>query len=246
MTGEKSHPTMKEGQASRFSGENQHGWSPDIDDGVAVFNRMYLTVTELVRDRLTATWFDDPAAVAHLDGLFAARYLRAVDAAAAGDRPPACWRPLFALRAHPGVHPLQSALAGLNAHVEHDLPLAVVDTCRALGLEPADLEADYRRVNELLARAESEVRAELLPGGELLDAADPLLHVCGVWSVDTAREAAWASVLGLWRLRAVPFAYAAAASALDASVGLVSRALLTPLHGRAATGPPPGAGNGPG
>ncbi len=32
MTGEKSHPTMKEGQASRFSGENQHGWSPDIDD----------------------------------------------------------------------------------------------------------------------------------------------------------------------------------------------------------------------
>ena len=85
-------------------------------DGVAVFNRMYLTVTELVREQLAAAYFDDPAAVTTLDALFAARYLAAVDAAAAGRRPPACWRPLFELRGHPGIHPLQFALAGRKIH----------------------------------------------------------------------------------------------------------------------------------
>ena len=201
-------------------------------DGVAVFNGMYLTVTELVREQLAAAYFDDPAAVTTLDALFAARYLAAVDAAAAGRRPPACWRPLFELRGHPGIHPLQFALAGMNAHIEHDLPLAVVDTCRRLDREPHDVAADYHRVNDLLARVEARVRESLLPDGGLLDAADPLLHLCGVWSVDKAREAAWASVLALWRLRAVPLAYAAVSAALDGSVGMVCRALLTPPAGR--------------
>ncbi len=205
-------------------------------DGVGVFNRMYLTVTELVRDRLAAAYFDDPAAVTLLDALFAARYLAAVDAAAAGARPPACWRPLFALRAHPGIHPLQFAIAGMNAHIEHDLPLAVVDTCRRLGRNPHDVEADYHRVNDLLATVEAQVRDSLLPDGGLLDAADPLLHVCGVWSVDKAREAAWASVLTLWQLRPVPLAYAAVSAALDGSVGMVCRALLTPLDDRSRAG----------
>ncbi|MFC8454318.1 DUF5995 family protein [Kitasatospora sp. NPDC057223] len=200
-------------------------------DGLGVFNGMYLTVTELVRDQLAAAFFDDPAAVTTLDALFAGRYLAAVDAAAAGRRPPACWRPLFELRGHPGIHPLQFALAGMNAHIEHDLPLAVVDTCRRLGLEPRDVAADYHRVNDLLARVEGGVRESLLPDGGLLDAADPLLHVCGVWSVDKAREAAWASVLALWQLRPVPLAYAAVSAALDGSVGMVCRALLTPLEG---------------
>ncbi|GAB7185616.1 DUF5995 family protein [Kitasatospora sp. Ki12] len=85
-------------------------------DGVAVFNRLYLDVTEAVRDRLGDGYFADPPAMAELDVVFAGRYLRAVAADAAGHEPPACWRPLFALRAHPGVHPLQFALAGRNIH----------------------------------------------------------------------------------------------------------------------------------
>ncbi|MFI6447734.1 DUF5995 family protein [Kitasatospora sp. NPDC050543] len=206
-------------------------------DGVGVFNRMYLTVTELVRDRLAGAYFDDPGTVAELDALFAGRYLTAVDAAAGGRRPPACWRPLFELRAHPGIHPLQFALSGMNAHIEHDLPFAVVDTCRLLDREPHDLAADYRRINELLAQVEGEVRESLLPGPDALDLAGPLAHVLGVWSIDRAREAAWASVLALWELRRVPLAYGALGVALDGSVGMVGRALLTPLDGHAEAGP---------
>lgn len=200
-------------------------------DGVAVFHRMYLTVTELVRDRLPGSYFTDPAAIATLDALFAGRYLAALDADAAGQRPSACWRPLFELRHHPGIHPLQFALAGMNAHIEHDLPLAVLDTARLLGRDPESFEDDYHRINDLLAQVEAQVREELLPEPDPLQVAEPLLHVLGVWSIDRAREAAWATVLALRGLCEIPPAYAALAAALDGSVGMVSRALLTPVGG---------------
>ncbi|RKE17943.1 DUF5995 family protein [Streptomyces sp. TLI_171] len=196
-------------------------------DGVAVFNAMYLTVTRLVRDHLADAYFEDPATMADLDAVFAARYLTAVDEDGAGRRPAACWRPLFELRAAPGIHPLQFALAGMNAHIENDLPLAVLDTCHRTGRSPGQLEADYLRINTLLAEVEAQVRATLLPTG--VPAADPLLHVLGVWSIDRARDAAWASVLALWELRRVPPASRTVADALSGSVGMVSRALLTPL-----------------
>ncbi|MEV4559223.1 DUF5995 family protein [Kitasatospora sp. NPDC049285] len=198
-------------------------------DGVAVFNAMYLTVTRLVRDHLADGFFGDPAAMATLDAVFAARYLAAVDDSRAGRQPAACWRPLFELRGAAGVQPLQFALAGMNAHIENDLPLAVVDTCRMLGRTPEQLADDYLRINTLLARVEAQVRAELLPEPAELRSADPLLHVLGVWSIDKARDAAWASVLALWELRRMPPAFQAVAAALSGSVGMVSRALLTPL-----------------
>ncbi|MFJ2189211.1 DUF5995 family protein [Kitasatospora sp. NPDC087861] len=198
-------------------------------DGVAVFNRLYLTVTEAVRHRLGGSYFTDPAAMAELDAVFAGRYLLAVAADAAGQEPPACWRPLFALRAHPGVHPLQFALAGMNAHIQHDLPLAVVDTCLRRGCEPDGLAEDYHRINGLLAEVETAVREQLMPGPDLLERAEPLTHLLGAWSVEAAREGAWAAVQALWELRAVPGAARAFAAALDGSVGLLSHALLLPL-----------------
>ncbi len=196
-------------------------------DGVAVFNRMYLTVTETVRARLGE--FADPPAVAALDVLFAGRYLRAVDAVAAGRLPPACWRPLFELRADPEVHPVQFALAGMNAHIQHDLPLAVVDTCRRLGREPTGLAGDYHRINRLLAGVETTVREQLMPGPDVLERFEPLTHRIGAWSVDSARETAWGSVRVLWELRGRPAAAGAFTTALDGAVGLLGRALLLPL-----------------
>jgi len=196
-------------------------------DGVAVFNAMYLTVTRLVRDHLAVSFFDDPATMAELDAVFAARYLAAVDDDAAGRRPAACWRPLFELRGARNIHPLQFALAGMNAHIENDLPLAVLETCRLTGRTPDRLHPDYLRINTLLAEVEAQVRATLLP---LPAAGDPLLHIVGVWSIDHAREAAWASVLALWELHRLPPAYRLVADALSGSVGMVGRALLTPVH----------------
>ena len=170
---------------------------------------------------------------ARLDVVFAGRFL---DALRPGPAPaPACWRPLLRLRAHPGIRAVQFALAGINAHIEHDLPLAVVDTCRQLGCAPAELCGDFHRVNDVLAQVEQRVRARLLPSlaglERELDIGDPLLHLLSSWSVDRARDAAWAGALTLWELRDNPAVFAGAARALDDACGLVSHCLLTPLGG---------------
>ncbi|MEU2673427.1 DUF5995 family protein [Streptomyces sp. NPDC007164] len=206
------------------------GAEDGVADGVAVFNRVYLTVTETVRRQMERGAFPDRRAATTLDVRFAERYLAAVDAEAAGERTPDCWHPLFQYRHHPGVRPPQFALSGINAHIGHDLPLAVVDTCRALGCAPPDLEDEFDRVGDLLLMLEERIREDLMPGPDLLELADPLTHLFGSWSLERAREAAWSTALVLWRLREVPLLAEEFRRRLDAGAGLVGRFLLTPCR----------------
>ncbi|KAB2971681.1 hypothetical protein F8R89_06250 [Streptomyces sp. SS1-1] len=199
-------------------------------DGVAVFNRVYLTVTEAVDRHIDAGLFPDARAAITLDVRFAERYLTAVETAEEGLRPPACWRPLFQMRRHPGVRPLQFALAGINAHIGHDLALAVVDACRSLGCEPTDLEDEFDRVGDLLISLEEQIREELMPGPDLFRIADPLTHLLGSWSLERARDATWAAARALWALRRLPDLAGEFTERLDAAVGLAGRMLLTPLR----------------
>ncbi|WP_412078564.1 DUF5995 family protein [Streptomyces xanthophaeus] len=193
-------------------------------DGVAVFNRVYLTVTRTLHRRIERGDFPAPRAAQTLSVRFAERYLTAVES----DRAPACWRPLLQYRRHPGVRPLQHALAGINAHIGHDLALAVVSTCRALDCEPRALEADFDRVGDTLVALEEHIREDLMPGPDLLEIADPLTHLLGSWSLDRARSGAWAAARLLWTLRRSPDLAEDFRESLDASVGLVGRCLLTP------------------
>jgi hypothetical protein len=205
-------------------------------DGVAVFNRVYLAVTEAVDRRIDAGRFPDARAAIALDVRFAERYLAAVDAVSRERRPPACWRPLFQFRRHPGVRPLQFALAGINAHIGHDLALAVVDTCRTLGCGPVDLEDEFDQVGELLLSLEDRIREELTPGPELLRIADPLTHLLGAWSLERARDAAWTTARALWALRGLPDVAGEFTERLDTAVGFAGRMLLTPLPDRPGSG----------
>ncbi|MDX3587804.1 DUF5995 family protein [Streptomyces europaeiscabiei] len=194
-------------------------------DGIAVFNRVYLTVTEAIDRRLDSGHFPDAEAAITLDVLFAERYLSVAEGGCA----PACWRPLLQFRHHPGVRPLQFALCGINAHIGHDLALAVVDTCRTLGCEPADLEDEFEHVGDVLVSLEEHIREELMPGPDLLQIADPLTHLLGAWSLERAREATWSTARALWALRGLPDLAEESALRLDAAVGLTGRMLLTPL-----------------
>ncbi|WP_240138637.1 DUF5995 family protein [Streptomyces sp. MUM 178J] len=198
-------------------------------DGVAVFNRVYLSVTEEVGRRIERGEFPDRAAAVTLDVLFADRFLSAVDTAEAGGRPPACWRPLFQYRRHPGLRPVQFALSGINAHIGHDLALAVVDACRALGCVPGDLEDEFERVGDILVLLEEHIREELMPGPDLLEVADPLTHLLGSWSLERARGAAWSAARLLWGMREMDGLAEEFTERLDTGVGLVGRCLLTPL-----------------
>ncbi|KOG10322.1 DUF5995 family protein [Streptomyces viridochromogenes] len=198
-------------------------------DGVAVFNRVYLTVTEAVDRHVDGGRFPDARAAITLDVRFAERYLAAAERAEDERRPPACWRPLFQMRRHPGVRPLQFALAGINAHIGHDLALALVDACRSLDCEPVDLEDEFDRVGDLLVSLEERIREELMPGPDLLQIADPLTHLLGSWSLERARDATWSAARALWALRRLPDVAEEFTQRLDAAVGFAGRMLLTPL-----------------
>jgi hypothetical protein len=197
-------------------------------DGVAVFNGVYLSVTEEIARRIDAGEFQDRRAAITLDALFAERYLSAAETATAGGRPPACWQPLFRCRAHPHVAPLQFAMAGINAHIGHDLALAVIDTCHALDCAPPQLRSAFEQVGEILALLEERIREEVMPGPDLLELSGPLAHFIGTWSLERARGAAWSAARVLWRLRGAPALGRELAERLDSGVGLVGLHILTP------------------
>jgi Family of unknown function (DUF5995) len=200
------------------------------EDGVAAFNRMYLRVTELVAERLEHGHFRHQTFMTRLDVVFAGLYLAAVEAPAG--QAEHCWEPLLERRSQP-LLPLQFALAGMNAHINHDLPVAVVRTCRQLGLDPSSpgVREDYQLITAVLAEVHEEVRQSFLDGLvlEVDREVSPLLTLVGAWSVGRARDAAWVNTEVLWQLRGQPLLDREMRATLSRSVGLASRQLLVPV-----------------
>lgn len=201
----------------------------DPRDGVACFNKMYLRVTELVGQNIVDGFFRDPEFLERMDVLFAGLYFKAVDAAT----PPDAWKPLFDARDDRTIWPLQFALAGMNAHINHDLPLAVVATCKERHTSPSTkpVHEDYLLVNELLGRAEAEVRAEYEPELARLATADAedLKRVLSTFSISRARDLSWGSAVTLWQQRPFPLSYNLTLTGMSTSVAAASTVLLTPV-----------------
>jgi hypothetical protein len=202
-------------------------------DGLGCFNRMYLEVTKQVQSSLSAGFFADPAFMTELDVTFANLYFTAANAADDPAAVPLAWRPLIELRAQPGIEPIQFALAGMNAHINHDLPLAVTATCTALATAPSagTHQADYQKVDQLLDAAEQSVRQSFESAPELtvdrhLQAVNNLI---ASWSINSARDLAWNNSLLLWEIRANPFACDLFRDSLAASTAAASHMLLIAL-----------------
>jgi hypothetical protein len=210
------------------------GATLDEGDGVGCFNSMYLQVTEAVASRLDAGVFSDPEFMDRLDVNFANLYLDACARSAGSTAQPACasWRALFDRRADSRITPLQFALAGMNAHINHDLPLAVTVTAEQLNRPPssAGVYEDFTAVNDILSEADDAVRLSLQ--GPLASALDkvggPLDDAIGAWGIARARQAAWGQALRLWEVRPDPPLYERFLLRLDRVVALAGRCLLTP------------------
>jgi hypothetical protein len=200
-------------------------------DGVACFNRMYLDVTQQVNDHVTAGFFADAAFVARLDVVFANIYFAAVNAAAESPSalPPA-WAPLIESRHNGEIYSIQFALAGMNAHINHDLPLAVVRTCTDLGAAPdsGSHPADYQKVDSLLDAAEASIRQSFESSviREVDQRGQAVLNLVCNWSINSARDAAWDTALGLWAARDLPAVTDLIMGALARTVAMASRCLL--------------------
>jgi hypothetical protein len=199
-------------------------------DGLACFNRMYLDVTRQLNSQLSQGFFADPAFMTYLDVAFANLYFAAAGAAGTPPAVPLAWRPLAELRAAAGIEPIQFALAGMNAHISHDLPVAVVSTCTALATAPdaGSHFADYQKVDRLLDAAEQSVRQSFETVAELavdrhLSAVENLI---ANWTINSARDLAWNNCLLLWAVRDDAFARGVLLDTLAASTALASRMLL--------------------
>lgn len=203
--------------------------SRNSNDGIRVFAAMYRDVTELIGIHLAEGRFADAAFVERLDVVFAGLFLDVPRAMSRRRSVEKAWEPLVE-KCATRLFPVQFALAGMNAHINHDLALAVVTTCRDLGTTPdaAGLWEDYDAVNTVLAERVRSVRQSFLDEAVVEHGAalSPLADLIGNFSVEKARDAAWVSAQTLWALRHVPFVRDAAQATLSRTVGLVSRHLL--------------------
>jgi uncharacterized protein DUF5995 len=204
-------------------------------DGLAYFNHMYGLVTRSVVQNLGITTFADPVWMSHLDIVFGNLYLNAVrDSMLTPSAIPPAWAPLLERRSDAGIAPLQFALAGMNAHINRDLPVAVVTTCTDLNTTPDDgsHHADFFAVNAVLAEVEPRIRQET--EGTLLEDADTIFpglqDVVANFNMVKARETAWANAGALWVCsRVAPDHGAAYIDALDHLTGFAGRGLLVRL-----------------
>ncbi len=206
---------------------------PD-SDGVKWFNRLYLRVTVGVGAAVRVARFHDAAFLTRLDVDFANLYFSSLSAGMRDVRAaPSAWRPLLEARHNPAIARIQFALAGMNAHINRDLPEGVVQSFAALGGSPITdelREQDFESVNDILERVEEEVKAEFAVG--LVGAVDriggPVDDAVAMWKVRAARSAAWTNAQVLWGLRGLPRVRARFFSKLDSLVGMTGRGLLVP------------------
>jgi uncharacterized protein DUF5995 len=188
-------------------------------------------VTEAVRADVDDGFFADPEFMTTLDVTFANLYFAAADAASEPATVPLAWRPLIERRDAPGLEPIQFALAGMNAHINHDLSVAVTTTCADLGTAPdaGTHFADFQKVDQLLDAAEQSIRQSFETNPELavdrhLQAVDNLV---ASWTINSARDLAWQNAVVLWTLRPDPAASGLFLDGLAATTALAGRLLLT-------------------
>ncbi|GLY95828.1 DUF5995 family protein [Actinoplanes sp. NBRC 103695] len=210
---------------------------PPLMDGnpLADFNRLYLRITTSVLERLYEGRFADPQFLSRLDVEFAARYFDALRSFGDGSSGcPRVWSVLFTRMAGPDPRPLPSAAAGVNAHINFDLPFALVTTFDHIGSDPVDdndQHLDYLQINDIFAEAIPDLRRGYLEKWQLL--LDTMNGDLDDWwqgeVVEYTRNVAWRNAQKLWACRHDLASTAKERERLDGTAAALGRLLLSPL-----------------
>jgi hypothetical protein len=199
-------------------------------DGLKWFNRLYLMVTDQVDSNPPGGSWQDPEWLLHLDVVFAGLYFSAIREYVAGASAPAPWVVLFESRFNPGIERIQFALAGMNAHINRDLAVALGQTNADMNRDPAPdgpEHADYLAVNSLLDTVMPQAITMLSAGllGEAAEDSGKVGRLLSSFDIYAARNAAWDFAGVLCDLDGI--AREAALTAQDVSTAALGRALLT-------------------
>ena len=220
-----THPTMPDVVAAL----REVGDQLPPGDGFRHFNAMYLLVTEGVAELIEHGGAKDAEYLIHLDAMFCQLYFDALSAGA--DNAPRAWQPMLDRRHRKGISGMRFAIAGMNAHINRDLSVALDAACRRVGgalFDDDDRHQDFQTVDVLLGRLMARTKDIVQdPLEELLDDSmgtldDAVEH----WSIRHARGVAWENGQHLCRLRDEPTAHSRFLRGVDRTAGLIGRLLL--------------------
>ena len=166
-------------------------------DGLKWFNKLYMMVTQRIDLKPPPNGWEDATWLTRLAVVFANFYFTAI-ANALEQNPDVAssWRALFEARNKTGVDRIQFALTGMNAHINHDLALALLQTNDELHLTPplqSPEHDDYEQVNGLLEQVLPSALNLLAAGivGELAQDTGKVGRLLAIWNVRAARDLAW-------------------------------------------------------
>jgi hypothetical protein len=153
---------------------------------------VYRATTVRVKAGIEKGIFVDGPRMERFVTAFANRYLAALDAVG-GTGPARAWQVAFDAAVRPHTMILQHVLVGMNAHINYDLPLVVIEA--ANGDKIANIEPDFNAINDIL-------KDLLDPVQKVIDTFSPLLHILDevggrgdeklvTFSIRTARTEAW-------------------------------------------------------
>jgi hypothetical protein len=188
------------------------------------FLATYLRTTRAVSDAIEGAAFEDPAWVEAWDVVFADLYLDALDADLVADptRPASRpWRLAFA--APPDQPALRQVLLGINAHINYDLPQALLAVISdAEFADPRVVEKrrrDHERIDAVLAgrvAAEDDELAAHSARSTVDRLLTPLNHRASARFLREARNKVWHNTIELQRARlAGPEPYAVRLAELE-------------------------------
>jgi hypothetical protein len=169
------------------------------------FHATYLRTTRAVRDALRAGRFSDPDWVERWDVAFADYYLDALRADSAGEAVPGPWAVAFRTgRERPDAPALRHVLLGMNAHINYDLPQALLAVISGAEFaDPALLgrrRADHQRIDEVLSQrvgAEDTELAGAVPRSAVDTALTPLNQAASRRFLREARAKVWDNTIEL-------------------------------------------------
>jgi hypothetical protein len=171
------------------------------------FHATYQRTTVAVAEQIRRGGFADPGWVERWDIAFADLYLDALEAALAGRRPSRPWEIAFGAPA--GLPPLRHVLLGMNAHINYDLPQALLGVIPPKDVDDARLmdrrRRDHERIDAVLAQrvpAEDGELERVGPARTVLDRVmTPLNQAAVKRFLREARLKVWHNTLQLHEAR---------------------------------------------
>lgn len=158
------------------------------------FAAMYGRVTAAVEARARAGRFTDPDGMEAFVGRFAARYVEAFWARAAGQPTTASWRVAFDAAETDAPLVVQHLALGMNAHINLDLGIVTAEAADANGTVE-HLRRDFLAINDVLAELVDRCQAAVVASSPVLAVVDDLLdshdESATRFSLRLARSGAW-------------------------------------------------------